>query len=117
MSDTKPRRWEILEGATKTIVVGAYDYDSLEAKFSRLQVRYDCLSKVYVLTRESEAALEARIAELEAALASTKSQLQEATLQLKERGDRPTGFSGLRSDPTPPPPPAALLKLMKKGKP
>ena len=65
MDDMKPRRWEILQGATKTIVVDAYDYDALGAKFSRLQVRYDRLSKVYVLTRESEAALEARIAELE----------------------------------------------------
>jgi len=78
MSDTKPRRWEILEGATKTIVVGAYDYDSLEAKFSRLQVRYDCLSKVYVLTRESEAALEARIAELEIVLTTIVNRYDEA---------------------------------------
>ena len=37
MSDTKPRRWEILEDATKTIVVDAKDYDALEAELDALK--------------------------------------------------------------------------------
>lgn len=48
MSDTKPRRWEILEGATKTIVVEASAYDALEAELAALKKQLEEYDDAYV---------------------------------------------------------------------